>query len=188
MISQVVAFLLQLFKLFRSQAVPSPSNQSLASPPTPPNHPQSPQVSPKPSEDAYNLIKRFEGYSSIAYQDIKGVWTIGYGETGPHVIKGLSITQPDALEWLIGRCNQISTQIATLVRTNLSQGQIDALTSLIYNIGITAFGASTCLRLINEKDLVGAGNELLKWDHVNGKVVEGLYNRRRSEWRLFMGQ
>ncbi len=42
------------------------------------------------------LIQVFEGLKLEAYQDSGGVWTIGYGHTGPEVVKGLTITAEQA--------------------------------------------------------------------------------------------
>lgn len=42
------------------------------------------------------LTEQFEGLRLTAYQDSVGVWTIGYGHTGPDVHPGLTITQQQA--------------------------------------------------------------------------------------------
>ena len=42
------------------------------------------------------LLKQFEGCNLTAYQDQRGVWTIGYGHTGPEVKEGLVSTQAQA--------------------------------------------------------------------------------------------
>ena len=52
------------------------------------------------SDQALELLKQFEGYSSKAYQDSAGIWTIGYGTTkwadGRPVKEGDTITEPEA--------------------------------------------------------------------------------------------
>ena len=48
------------------------------------------------SENGVELIKRFEGLELEAYQDIAGIWTIGYGHTGPDVEPGMKISERDA--------------------------------------------------------------------------------------------
>jgi lysozyme len=45
-------------------------------------------------------LRRHEGCRLSSYQDTVGVWTIGYGHTGPEVKKGLTITQAEAEELL----------------------------------------------------------------------------------------
>ena len=59
------------------------------------------------SQDGIDLIKKFEGCNLTAYEDIVGVWTIGYGTTnsdkritGTDIYQGLTITQAQADEWL----------------------------------------------------------------------------------------
>ena len=42
------------------------------------------------------LTQKFEGLKLNAYQDQVGVWTIGYGHTGPTIHAGLIITQDQA--------------------------------------------------------------------------------------------
>lgn len=51
-------------------------------------------VTPKPGVIDWDAqlredLKRFEGLRLNAYLDTKGVWTIGYGHTGPDVVGGL---------------------------------------------------------------------------------------------------
>ena len=46
------------------------------------------------------LTAQFEGCSLAAYQDQVGVWTIGYGHTGPDVKPGLTITGAQAQDLL----------------------------------------------------------------------------------------
>lgn len=47
------------------------------------------------------MIASFEGLRLTAYQDIVGVWTIGYGHTGPDVKPGLAITRQQADQLLV---------------------------------------------------------------------------------------
>lgn len=45
-------------------------------------------------------LKRHEGLRLKAYLDTVGVWTIGYGHTGPEVTPGLVVSEAKAEEWL----------------------------------------------------------------------------------------
>ena len=45
------------------------------------------------SAEGLDLIKRFKGLRLTAYRCPVGVWTIGYGSTGPHVRPGMRITR-----------------------------------------------------------------------------------------------
>ena len=60
----------------------------------------------KPDNNCYELIKNFEGLRLTAYQDVAGIWTIGYGsilyKNGMPVKSGDTITESDAfvlLQW-----------------------------------------------------------------------------------------
>lgn len=51
----------------------------------------------KISKEGFALIKQWEGLRLYAYQDVIGVWTIGYGHTAqagePIVQEGMKITE-----------------------------------------------------------------------------------------------
>jgi len=42
------------------------------------------------------LIRAFEGVRLTAYQDSGGVWTVGFGHTGPEVVQGYTISMDTA--------------------------------------------------------------------------------------------
>ena len=52
------------------------------------------------SEEGIQLIKKFEGCRTEAYQDSVGVWTIGYGHT-KSVFEGMIISKDDADKMLL---------------------------------------------------------------------------------------
>jgi lysozyme len=73
----------------------------------------------------------------------------------------------------------------------LNQNQIDAITSLVFNIGTKAFKNSTLLKLINagtDKKIIA--DQFLRWNKgtIDGKlqVIPGLTNRRILEKNLFL--
>lgn len=135
-------------------------------------------------------IKEHEGLRLVAYLDSVGVWTIGYGDTGPDVVKGLTITKEQAEERLRKRLVEFEGYVNRYVKVKLTQNQFDALVSLVYNIGPTNFNSSTLLLKLNAGDYVGAADQFLVWNkgRVNGKlvVIKGLVNRRRKERELFL--
>jgi len=146
---------------------------------------QTPHLATRPTARARRLIKEFEGLRTRSYRDAHDHWALGYGETGEHITEGLTITEHEANVWLDNRIYQVSGDIRKAVTVPLTQGQFDALVSLVYNVGITAFRHSTLLKLLNHEKYYEAATELLKWDHSQGKEIDGLSNRRRSEYRLF---
>lgn len=133
------------------------------------------------------ILKDFEGLKLRAYQDIGGVWTIGYGHTGPEVIKGLIITEQKASEYLIEDIKWAEEAvIKNLAGYELNQNQFDALVSLVYNIGTNGFAKSTVVKRIKAGDYIGAADAITWWNKVDGKVIQGLVNRRAKEKELFL--
>ncbi len=142
------------------------------------------------SQNGIDLIKRFEGLELESYQDIAGIWTIGYGHTGPEVGPDQQITASEAEALL--RHDLISREkgVNRLARVPLNQNEFDALVSFVYNVGLGAFERSTCRRRLNNGDRIGAA-EALTWFNkatVNGVLVEvrGLTIRRAAEKALFL--
>lgn len=133
------------------------------------------------------LLQKFEGLRLEAYKDAAGVWTIGYGHTGPDVVEGKKITKEEALDLLRQDVSKYETCVRENVRVPLTQNQFDALVIFAFNVGCAAFENSTLLRLLNQKDYVGAAAEFAKWHKAKGRPLEGLLRRRLEEMRLFLG-
>lgn len=131
-------------------------------------------------------IKTAEGLRLTAYLDTGGVWTIGYGHTGADVREGLTIPLSEAERLLTRDLRVAENYVNGLVKVKLTQNQFDALVSFVYNVGGDAFKESTMLRLLNAGDYEGAANQFPRWNKDNGKVVNGLINRRREERELFL--
>jgi len=137
---------------------------------------------------ALQLIKKWEGLKLKSYLCPARVWTIGYGHT-KGVKSGQFITEATANAWLEQEVTAIVAQIEKslgLVYKNLSQNQIDALTSFVYNLGIGNFNKSTLKKLIVQGDLVSAADEFPKWNKAGKKVLDGLTARREDERNLFI--
>lgn len=132
------------------------------------------------------LIKEFEGCKLTAYQDERGIWTIGYGHTGPEVVQGLVWSQAQADAQLASDvATRAAGPVSRLVLVALRQGQFDALTSLCFNIGQGQFAHSTLLRLLNACSDAAAA-QFLVWDKVDGRDDPGLLRRRSAEQALFL--
>ena len=145
----------------------------------------------KISNKGLELIKEFEGFSSVAYLCPAKIPTIGYGNTfwedGRKVRLGEQISKTKALELLEFVANKdFASKIYPLIKVEVNQNQFDAMVSLTYNIGVGAFSSSTLLRKVNAKDFIGASNEFLKWDKAGGKPLSGLTRRRQREKELFL--
>lgn len=142
------------------------------------------------SNNCITLIKKYEGFRSKPYKCPAGIWTIGYGST--FYINGEKVSQHDseisetfASELLENVVNDFAIKIDRLIKVSLNQNQFDALVSFTYNVGIGAFSKSTLLKKLNNADFDGASKEFKRWNKANGKVLNGLVNRRNDESKLF---
>lgn len=139
----------------------------------------------KATKRCIDLIKQFEGKRLTSYQDAKGKWAIGYGQTGKHIGPGLVITDAEAEAMLKNHVEDLQEKVWDLIKVKLTQEQFDALVCLAYNIGIGAFSTSTLLKELNQKNFMAAGDEILRWTHSQGVELPGLIARRRAEYHLF---
>lgn len=140
-----------------------------------------------------DIVKKFEGCQLKAYPDPATggkPYTIGYGctfdEDGELWHLGDMITQDKAEALLIRDFNEAKEK---LCQDNdiakLPVECIDVLTSLVYNIGISAFMKSKCCAAIKAKDLK---TMYANWDWISaaGKPMRGLAVRRATELAEFL--
>jgi lysozyme len=132
------------------------------------------------------LIKSFEGCRLEAYQDAGGVWTIGFGHTGPEVREGLTWTQEEADAALLSDIIRARGEAQKAVTVPLTDRQWAALVSFVFNLGAGALRDSTLLKLINQSRFLEAAKEFPKWDHDGGREAKGLLIRRVKEALLFL--
>lgn len=131
------------------------------------------------------LIKQWEGCRLEAYKDVAGVWTIGYGSTGPHVIPGMKISRDEAERLLRTDLRRFEDGVARLVKVELNENQFSALVSFAFNVGLGAFQKSTLLRRLNAGDYDAVPAQLMRFSYAGGKRVAGLANRRAAEAGLW---
>lgn len=136
-------------------------------------------------DEGYTLTKKFEGLSLTAYQDQVGVWTIGYGHTGPEVHGGLTITEDQADLLLHSDVAAAVACVNRAVTAGITQCQFDALVDFVFNLGCGRLLGSTLLRHVNAGEFDQAAPQFLLWDHAGGVVVPGLLARRQAEVALF---
>ena len=137
------------------------------------------------AESTLSFITHEEGFRNKAYKDSKGLLTIGVGhlikESEPHLINA-TLTDEQVKELLRSDLKWCSEAVETSVKVPLAQNQFDALYSLCFNIGETAFRKSTVVRKLNENDYKGAADAILMWNK-----PEVLVKRRQRERALFLG-
>lgn len=127
-----------------------------------------------------------EDFRGNAYQDIVGIWTIGWGTT-QGVKAGDKIDPTKALQRKLEDVQKFEGALKQCVKVPLHQYEYDAYISLAYNIGAGAFCRSTLVRKLNARDYSGACREILRWNKAGGKEVRGLTLRREREFKQCMG-
>jgi lysozyme len=136
------------------------------------------------------LIRQFEGVKLDAYQDVAGIWTIGYGHI-KGVQPGMHITQDEAEQALKDdlRGTEIAVEGATSAAPP-SDNQFAAMVALCFNIGSANFRSSSVLKEHLSGNSAAAADAFLLWNkaRVNGtlQVVQGLANRRAAECALYL--
>ena len=142
-----------------------------------------PSVPTKTSQLGQELIKHFEGCQLASYLCPAGVWTIGYGRTGPDVVEDLHITQAVAEQMLRDDLDRFEQAVFVLVEAPLKQCEFDALVSFAYNCGSGALRESTLRRRLNAREEKAQVflEELPRW---TSGGLKGLVRRRQAEVRL----
>ncbi len=149
---------------------------------------------------ATDFIKSAEDIATVlpnadiqAYWDSKGeVWTIGWGNTyykdGSAVNQGDTLTRTQADDLLEYVVTQKEKAIRSYVTAKINENQYAALISVAYNCGEGNLRSSDLLKLINQ----GASQAAIEAQFLktcvtsNGNYVQGLYNRRVNEFKLFI--
>jgi lysozyme len=148
------------------------------------------------------LVKGLEGCSLKAYPDPKwhGIkrtkenwdqwgkpWTIAYGET-EGVTEGMECTE----EWADNRLRQRLGRFMLAVMHRCPVLFLEppertiACTSLAYNIGVGAFGASSICRRTIDNQFIAAANAFRYWNKAGGRVLRGLTIRRQRERQVYL--
>jgi lysozyme len=139
----------------------------------------------------YLFITKHEGLRLKPYLCPAKIPTIGYGNTyyanGKRVtLLDKQITKQEAFEMFKEIANKFAKKVDELVTSNITQNQFNALVSFAYNVGTGNFASSTLLKKVNKNpnDLTIKA-EFLRWNKANGKVINGLTNRRIEEADLY---
>lgn len=125
-------------------------------------------------------LKLDEGLSLTAYPDPitkDKPWTIGYGYTGPGIVKGMVWTEAEANGNLLARVNFIAGRLRQQLQffKNLSPVRQDVLVNIAYNIGIAGLLKWTItLAAIGRGDFIEAAKDIRTnkvWSKQVGKRV-----------------
>lgn len=142
------------------------------------------------SPNCVEIVKRFEGFRSKAYLDGHSpFWSIGFGATtinGKYVKPGDTIDLHTAERMLLNQLVPFNVFLLQTVKVPLTQGQEDALTCWVYNLGPGKWKSSTALKKLNRGDYKGAIESASLWVSPGSKVEKGLRARRQAEKKLFL--
>lgn len=127
-----------------------------------------------------DLIKFYEGLKLQAYKCPSGVWTIGWGHTAG-VKQGDKITEQQAEELFTNDMKIYESHVNRIVKLPLNQNQFDALVSFCYNCG-----QGNLQKLVKNRNIEQIGQAIPLYNKANGKVLQGLINRRQKEQKLFL--
>jgi GH24 family phage-related lysozyme (muramidase) len=150
------------------------------------------------SDKGAEFLASWEGIS-YKWEDVgDGYWTIGIGTATSGTLgkqlydSGITnCTLEQAKEWARQECESCYETIKIQLDSNgvkLNQNQIDALISLSYNIGVGGLVKSTLFKniLSGVIDSNIIRENFGRYNLVNGKVWQGLVNRRKSEADLYL--
>ena len=146
-------------------------------------------------DEGARMLAGFEGLVLHQYYDVANVATVCVG----HVVR------PEDQVWLRdgvtrGECEAVLKRdvarfegaINRLVKVKLVQSQVNALVSLVFNIGVGAFESSKLLFELNAGRYSEAADHILDWRFAKVKQKDGSYvkkpvllGRREAEARLF---
>jgi lysozyme len=139
------------------------------------------------SQQIKDFIGRQEGCRLTSYKPLStDRWTIGYGFTyydeNTPVAPGEVISHDSANEMLSEKVDSVAERLGEIPQL-VTQQQFDAVVSLAYNIGVTAFTESE-----TGKDFYCGQNisdRFLSWNKSGGKVLMGLIVRRTKEKAIY---
>jgi len=152
------------------------------------------------SNEGISFLEYEEGKKLKVYKDSSGYPTIGIGHklTKPEIKTGKIFIIDSLVDYSNGiteqECHNLLRQdirtaensINESVSVLIDQEQFDALVSLVFNIGTTAFETSTLLKKINSNNFIDTPNEFRRWHFSKSKHVQALADRREREIELFL--
>lgn len=129
------------------------------------------------------IIQEFEGCRLMAYKCPAGVWTCGWGETGPGIGPYTKWTQEIADSILRHTASLVLADLidASPSLVDASTNRIAALADFVYNLGIGAYKKSSLKLRVDQGNWASAATEIKKWDKCKGEPLAGLTRRRAIE-------
>lgn len=132
------------------------------------------------------FLSLWEGkVSQTRWDPIGGTYDVCHGHTGKYAIPGARYSDAKCLEILREDIATHQAGVIECIQSPVNQNQLDAFTSLAFNIGVGAACSSTAMRLFNEGRTAEACEAFMKfrgvWKDGEFIVVKGLLRRREAE-------
>ncbi len=179
-VGALILFVVFRFIKMKKQAIPAPTTNS------------------KPEnlsfEEIYNWLRAQEGppsYSAVKdgkKKDGTQLYSIGLGhqiQPNESDLMTALLNDEQVLEIFKKDIEAIRNSMNRVIKVPINKNQQLALLSLRYNIGGPAFNSSTLLRRLNERNYSDASMRFGEWRLSEGKINQGLVNRREREKVLF---
>lgn len=131
------------------------------------------------------LIKHFEGFSAVPYEDVAGLRTIGYGHLLRAGEEWREVSRAEAEALLQQDVWAAERGVARFIEVPLAQYQFDALVSFTFNLGVGALQRSALRRCVNRQAHEEVPGQLMRWVWAGGRKWAGLQRRREAEARLY---
>jgi lysozyme len=176
----LILYVLSLFIKMKKSAIPKPTKDS---------NPESLSF-----DEIYNWLRAQEGppsYSAVKdgkKKDGTQLYSIGLGhQIQPNELYLMTalLNDEEVLEIFKKDIEGIRSSMNRVIKVPINKNQQLALLSLRYNIGGPAFDKSTLLRKLNERNYSDASMRFAEWRLSEGKINQGLVNRRERERQLF---
>jgi lysozyme len=133
------------------------------------------------SEKGARMLTGFEAMILHVYLDQVGIQTVCVG----HVVRPEDkawirdgVTRDECLQVLGRDVKRFEDGINGMVHVQLSQPMVDALVSLVFNIGLGAFAKSSVLAYLNQGRYSDAADAFTLWRFARVKQKDGSYQKR----------
>jgi lysozyme len=125
----------------------------------------------------------YEGVRTHAYRDVVGVKTVCYGHTND-VQMGDHYTLEFCKHLLGVDLQKYYDMVRKCVTVDMPPHRTAAIVSFTYNIGGYGFCRSSVAKALQAGHIQQACNNLLRYTHGGGRVIQGLVRRRQGERQL----
>ena len=176
----LILYVLSLFIKMKKSAIPKPTKDY---------NPESLSF-----DEIYNWLRLQEGppsYSAVKdgkKKDGTQLYSIGLGhqiQPNESDLMTALLNDEQVLQIFKKDIEGIRSSMNKVIKVPINKNQQLALLSLRYNIGGPAFDKSTLLRRLNERNYSDAAMRFAEWRLSEGKINQGLVNRRERERELF---